>query len=636
MQLSVQQRRINKRHRTPWLMPVTAVLASVAVFGAAAFGSNSILKTQEFGAGPISASVSEVSFGDGHNTVVDDPAIATQGEGGGPRAVKEFHRDEPFSQFALTWTGERDVVAFVRAKQPDGSWSEWFAADPIGTADNTGTKTGTELIYVGRTTDVQVSVGNVDLFADAPDGAAPADAAGASRTLPSDLDVVFIDGKPQDGIAPMADLRSANAPAIVSRAGWGANEATRCQQPTYDNNIQALTLHHTAGANGYSKAEAAGIVRGIYEYHARTLGWCDIGYNVLVDRFGTIYEGRFGGLDRNVQGAHVGGFNANNWGISMMGNYSTAQPSQAMLDSVAEVAGWRAAVAGIDPAGTTSLRSGGFGGSKYAAGTYYTGPTFMGHGDLHNTECPGRNTLPHWPEIRRKASMKAQAVANGHGKPLTLTQAPGGTAPGANAPSAPGTPRIPGGVPGTPGAPAAPDAVTSSLGSKEIPASTIQAVVGIAAALAGIAVAANHGGEAGKTLDPDKRVMGGLTVGEVPTIISKVVTLTGNEGLSQTWTAVLNGFGPLLGLPIGGPDLAGIDRNVLYQLFSNGVVLSSKDTGTHALVGDVAKAWMKNPEKLGLPTSDQYSVNGTTLRVDFQGGHITVDPASGDVNVFAD
>ena len=49
-------------------------------------------------------------------------------------------------------------------------------------------------------------------------------------------------------------------------------------------------------------------MRGIYTYHARTLGWCDVGYNVLVDKYGQAFEGRRGGLDRNVQGAHAGGF----------------------------------------------------------------------------------------------------------------------------------------------------------------------------------------------------------------------------------------------------------------------------------------------------------------------------------------
>src|SRR5699024_7605904 len=79
----------------------------------------------------------------------------------GPRAVKEFRQDDPFSMFALTWQGHKDVAAFVRAEQEDGSWGEWFSAEPMDVTTE-GTN-GTDLIFVGNTNAVQVSVGNVDL-----------------------------------------------------------------------------------------------------------------------------------------------------------------------------------------------------------------------------------------------------------------------------------------------------------------------------------------------------------------------------------------------------------------------------------------------------------------------------------------
>ena len=94
-------------------------------------------------------------------------------------------------------------------------------------------------------------------------------------------------------------------PAIVPRVSWGADEAIRRAPPQFAPQVRFSVVHHTAGGNGYSRAEAAAIVKGIQLYHVKGNGWNDIGYNLLVDRFGTVYEGRFGGADRNVIGAHA-------------------------------------------------------------------------------------------------------------------------------------------------------------------------------------------------------------------------------------------------------------------------------------------------------------------------------------------
>lgn len=79
-------------------------------------------------------------------------------------------------------------------------------------------------------------------------------------------------------------------PKVITRAQWGADESIRCATPTIDDFIGGATVHHTAGSNDYSKSESAEIVRAIYAYHAQTLGWCDIGYNALVDKYGQIFR----------------------------------------------------------------------------------------------------------------------------------------------------------------------------------------------------------------------------------------------------------------------------------------------------------------------------------------------------------
>ena len=156
----MQQRRRLVPTRSKWSTPVIAAVTSIALAVTAAFGGQQVLKTQDSSnGGPIEVKNSSSSFSDGESIVVDDPAVAAQGDGESRRAVKQFHRDETFNMFAVTWEGKRDINSFVRSKQQDGSWSEWLPMDAMNYTEG---KNGTELIFVGDTNDVQVSMANVD------------------------------------------------------------------------------------------------------------------------------------------------------------------------------------------------------------------------------------------------------------------------------------------------------------------------------------------------------------------------------------------------------------------------------------------------------------------------------------------
>ncbi len=195
------------------------------------------------------------------------------------------------------------------------------------------------------------------------------------------------------------------APPIVPRLSWGADESIRRGPPSYSSDVRFAIVHHTAGRNDYTRAEAAAIVKGIQLFHVRGNGWNDIGYNFLVDRFGTIYEGRFGGVERNAIGAHALGFNTGSVGIALLGTYGNTAPSAAAQEAIARLIAWRLDLAHVDPTSFLTYISGGS--ERYRSGIPVLLNAVSGHRDTGFTECPG-NLL-----YARLGSIAATARATG-------------------------------------------------------------------------------------------------------------------------------------------------------------------------------------------------------------------------------
>jgi hypothetical protein len=191
---------------------------------------------------------------------------------------------------------------------------------------------------------------------------------------------------PVEGGGPRR-LAVADAPAIVSRAGWSADELIRRAKPRYAPSLRFALVHHTAGSNSYSPSQSAAIVRGIEIFHVRANGWNDIGYNFLVDRYGQVFEGRFGGAERNVIGAHAEGFNTGSVGVALIGTYNATRITPAARAALVRLLAWRLDVAHVDPGGTLVWRSGG--NPKFRAGTQVKLRAISGHRDTGFTACPG-------------------------------------------------------------------------------------------------------------------------------------------------------------------------------------------------------------------------------------------------------
>ena len=259
--------------------------------------------------------------------------------------------------------------------QDDGRWGTWttmvvseddHAPDP-GTAEAKGSRGGTDP-YVVTGDQVQVRV--------------LSEKAGVTPDVRMDVIDPLTSPADDDAVAvPGAASAAGVQPTIYTRKQWGADESIRKGEPSYGT-IKAGFVHHTVDANGYSSADVPAILRGIYSFHVKGRGWSDIGYNFLIDRFGRTWEGRYGGIDKPVIGAHTGGYNSQLFGAAAIGTYTTTTPPTAVLDAYRRLLAWKLGLHHVDPASSVLL-------DGMSTNVY----TVSGHrdaaGTVNDTECPG-------------------------------------------------------------------------------------------------------------------------------------------------------------------------------------------------------------------------------------------------------
>lgn len=200
--------------------------------------------------------------------------------------------------------------------------------------------------------------------------------AGPVQKLGAILSAMMRPGGPREAEAEA----SSPQPSIISRAGWGADESIRRGDPAYGK-VRAAIVHHTVSTNSYSPSDSAAIVRGIYQFHVQTNGWSDIGYNFLIDRYGQIFEGRYGGVDKAVIGAHSWGSNSQTTGIAIIGTYSSVSLPPAAYDAMVRLLDWKLDVHSVDPVARTQF--------VRADGVPLDIRTVSGHRDAFPTSCPG-------------------------------------------------------------------------------------------------------------------------------------------------------------------------------------------------------------------------------------------------------
>ena len=206
-------------------------------------------------------------------------------------------------------------------------------------------------------------------------------------------------------------VRGWNGLTYLSRGGWGADESLRFEPdgtekfPTAFFDVQTLTVHHTVSAN--ADPDPAATVRAIYFFQCITEDFGDIGYHLLIDQAGTVYEGRYSGPDRlpvfgprrvgprpsMVNGAHIAGFNAGNIGVALLGDLTSTGPTAAARQALVTVLAALATVTRLKPLGTTDY-------VNPISGATRTVSTISGHRDWAPTECPGNTFYPQLPQLR--------------------------------------------------------------------------------------------------------------------------------------------------------------------------------------------------------------------------------------------
>jgi N-acetylmuramoyl-L-alanine amidase len=203
---------------------------------------------------------------------------------------------------------------------------------------------------------------------------------------------------------PLRRLSVAGSPPLLTRLSWGANESIRRAAPQYAPSVQFAVVHHTAGSNSYTRAQSAAIVRGIEIYHVKGNGWNDIGYNFLVDRYGQVFEGRYGGAEKNVIGAHAEGFNTGSTGVALIGTYASTGPTPAERAALVKLLAWRLDVAHVDPVSRLTYASGG--NPRFAQGAPVPLRAVSGHRDTGFTSCPGAVVYAQLGAIAQQAAQQ--------------------------------------------------------------------------------------------------------------------------------------------------------------------------------------------------------------------------------------
>ena len=312
-----------------------------------------------------------------------------------------------FALAGIEWSRPAKAAVELRAQASDGRWSAWVRASTLG-HDGDGKPA-------------------IDAFFGEPVWTGPAVAVQLrSHQAVAGVQVHFV-SVPVPTLAGMAAARpratpvldaGPGQPPIIARRAWAAGQAHPVHVPEYGR-VKLAFVHHTVNPNGYIAAAVPSMLRGIFDYHVQVRGFWDIAYNFLIDAYGRIWEGRAGGIDMPVIGAHAGAYNAESTGVAMLGDFMNAVPSPAAIGALERLLAWKLSLHGLPSTGraTVVVDPPDAYYTPFRPGAHVSLPRVAGHRDGDLTDCPGNALYASLPAIRPRVSALA-------GIPARLTTSP--------------------------------------------------------------------------------------------------------------------------------------------------------------------------------------------------------------------
>ena len=320
-----------------------------------------------------------------------------------------------------------------------GEWSAWNEIEPSpvqSDADVSDSSTqATEPVYVGDSSQAQVQAVIPAAAVDEVDGLRlitidsgyqPVRASQTANGASTDGQKAVV--KPAAALVSQAstDPNQPSAGTIHTRESWWRSGLPKTTWRPEFGKWHGAIVHHTDDRNNYSQAEAKVIVQNIYTFHTSApngRGWGDIGYQLLVDRFGGIWEGRDDDKANkavpasNVIGAQARGFNSATFGISIIGTFmGSSKPTSAAINSVSSAIAWEFRAMGVSNAKDHFSYKG-------------IQNRISGHGDAEHwsdnankTDCPGTNVKAQYGNIRNKVQSELDVHIAKAETPQVVTQ----------------------------------------------------------------------------------------------------------------------------------------------------------------------------------------------------------------------